>query len=368
MKLTVLEADRLRNLKAVHLSLPIGLTIVTGRNAQGKSSLLDAIYLLGTGRSFRTRRFEELLAWDTHEGLRVAGTVENRLGQSRLRVIGDRVSRHLLVDGSERELDDFIGRLAVVDLTAERMGVLRGGPVDRRRFLDRGVLSLKPIYLKSLGRCRRILQQRNALLRSGSGQRGAELDAWDERLVVAAADLHRRRAHYAERLGATLCNIAEAVCPGPTNLTLRYRPSPPETAQQGPDGFEEIYAAALTRARARDQDLGHTSHGPHRDEMVVEWDGIDLRRYGSAGQVRASMVALKLGKLSLVREELGHAPLFLMDDFDADLDEVRASALAEFLTAGGFQALVATSKESMADRLGVPFTKVRMDDGTVQAA
>jgi DNA replication and repair protein RecF len=369
MWLTHLEADRLRNLKAVGLGLAAGLTMVHGRNGQGKSTLLEGIYLLATGRSFRTRQIEELIFWDGGP-LRVAGKVASRVGRSELTVVVDEGTKSLLADGGQKRLEEYIGRLDVVDLTGERMKVLRGAPEERRRFLDRGIVALHPAYLRSLGDYRRVLQQRNALLRGGAGRgKGMnELDAWDERLIIAAAELHSRRREYAVLLASTLGEIGRRILDDGQELTLRYRPSPAETAERGPDRFAETYAKKLAETRERDLRTGHTCRGPHRDEMAVELEKIDLRRYGSAGQLRASMIALKLGKLSLLHRDRGEAPLFLMDDFDSDLDEGRASAVAAFLDGGGFQAVVATSKEELAGRLGVSYETVRMEGGRARVA
>lgn len=373
MWLTDLEADRLRNLKAVSLGLPAGLTVVAGRNGQGKTSLLEAIYLLGTGRSFRSRRSgfqEELISWDGGP-LRVAGKLSSRAGRSRLTVVLDGGERGLLVDGTPQELDGFIGRLGVVDLTAERMKVVSGGPEERRRFIDRGIVGLDPTYLWSLGEYRRVLSQRNALLRRGREPSAAEIAVWDERLAATAEEIHRRRREYLLQLSARLGEATRVLFPsedGKHELTIHYKPSPAETREADIGRFKEILAKNLARAYRRDRALGHTFLGPHRDGVAVELDGIDLRRYGSAGQVRASMVALKLGKLSLVREDRGEAPLFLMDDFDTDLDEIRASALAGYLQEAGFQAIVATSKETMAERLGVAFMKILVHEGTARTA
>ena len=132
--------------------------------------------------------------------------------------------------------------------------------------------------------------------------------------------------------------------------------------------FDQIPAIGAYQSRKRDFAVGHTCYGPHRDELLVELDGADLRRFGSAGQLRAAMVALKLAKLGLLREERGTSPLFLMDDFDSDLDEPRAAAVAGFLREGGFQALVATSKPSLVRQFGVASLEVRMDEGTVNVA
>lgn len=368
MWLRELQADRLRNLKAVSLTLSPGLTVVAGRNAQGKSSLLEAVYLLGTGRSFRTRKADELVNWDGGP-LRVQGMVEARRGQGTLTVVMDRGERRLLADGIERELDEFIGRLDVVDLTAERMRVLRGGPEDRRRFLDRGVVGVRPSFLRALGEYRRVLQQRNALVRrlGAPGRRGGdELDAWDERLVAAATEVHRGRREYAVRLAGFLGEPTRALFPGGRELVLAYRPSPAAARDADLTDFPRIFAESLREGRSRDLEIGHTCQGPHRDELLVRLDEMDLRKYGSAGQVRASMIVLKLGKLALLKDDRGEDPLFLMDDFDSDIDETRAAALAGSLHGGGFQALVATSKVDMADRLGVSFTKLTMDDGSIR--
>jgi DNA replication and repair protein RecF len=366
MWLRDLEADRLRNLKAVSIGLSARLTMVAGKNGQGKSSLLEAVYLLGTGRSFRSKRLSDLIEWSGGPA-RVSGVVEGRQGRSRLTVVMDGDERRLLADNSERKLEDFIGRLAVVDLTGERMQVLRGGPDERRRFLDRGLVGIRSSHLLVLGEYRRILRHRNALLRSMGGRvdgsRSAELQVWDERLVRSAAELHRSRREYAVQLGSRLGEPGRTLFPQGGELRLIYRPSPAESAEGDAADFVEIMAKNLESGRGRDIGTGHTGVGPHRDELRVELDGTDLRRFGSAGQVRASMVALKLGKLSVLKEARGEVPLFLMDDFDSDLDEVRAAALAGYLDAGGFQVIVATSKEKMVDRLGVTFSKVRMEDG-----
>jgi DNA replication and repair protein RecF len=366
LQLRVLEADRLRNLQAVHLDLPAGLTLVVGRNGQGKTSLLEAAYLLGTGRSFRSRRLEELVAWRGGP-LRVAGEVARRAGSVRLGVVVDGPTRRLLVDDVERGLEGFLGWLDLVALPNERMAILRGGPDERRRFLDRGLLGLDPAYLRLLGEHRKVLQSRNTLLRQGRGAR-PHLDAWDERLVAAAGRLHRRRREYAVRVASFLGDVGRALYPGGDLLTLLYRPSPPATAEAEGPAFEGLYAERLERGRERDRTFGFTVEGPHRDDLSVELAGVDLRRFGSSGQVRLAVVALSLAQLRLLQEEKGESSLFLMDDFDSDLDETRTSALATYLHDGGFQALVATSKEDLAERLHVPHRRVRVDDGTVRAA
>jgi DNA replication and repair protein RecF len=278
--------------------------------------------------------------------------------------------KQLLVNGAKRGLEAFLGRLDVVDLTASRMAVLRGGPEERRRFLDRGVVGLDPALLSVLGEHRRVLQQRNALLRRGFrvSDASAQLDAWDERLRAAARQLHLERRRYVERLAAEVASIGPELLPDGVAPRLTYRPSPPELESIPEDRFDEVFAERLARCRGRDRELGYTSEGPHRDDLRVELEGVDLRRFGSAGQVRAAMIALKLGKLSLLREERGEAPLFLLDDFDTDLDDARMEALAGHLRGAEFQTVVATSKEEVIDRIGGAALRIRMEDGVARAA
>jgi len=211
------------------------------------------------------------------------------------------------------------------------------------------------------------MQQRNALLRgAGRGGAPAQLAAWDERLTAAAREVHQKRREYAVLLGVELGETARTIFPDGGSVTMLYRPSPREVGEVEVADFTTTYMECLERGRRRDLEVGYTCRGPHRDDVVVELDGVDLRRFGSAGQVRGAMIALKLGKLSLLGKRRGEVPIFLMDDFDSDLDEVRARAVADHLSNGGCQALVATSKEGMADRIGVPFTKVLLSEGTLR--
>jgi len=369
MWLRVLRADRLRNLRAVSVRLSAGLNLVTGRNGQGKTSLLEAAYLLGTGHSFRTRRIEEVVEWGGGP-LRVSGEIATRSGDAALSVVVNEGQRRLLVDNRERGLEEYLGRLDVVAVSGEGMRTLRDGPEGRRRFLDSGIAGLRPSFLRVLGEYRRILAERNALLRAtspfGSPSRRGEIEAWNERLTQAAARLHRERRAYAVRLASCLGPAEEGLFPDGEHLQVTYRPSPAPAADAEPSDFEEIFRQSLERNRMRDQALGFTAEGPHRDDVRMGLEGVDLRRYGSAGQVRAAMVALCVGKLAILRDERLEAPLFLMDDFDSDLDERRASSLTAFLQDGGFQAVLASSKEGFVASLGVPFRKIRLEGGSAE--
>lgn len=371
MWLRALSADRLRNLKSVDVKLTAGLTVVTGRNGHGKTSLLEAVYLLGTAYSFRTRKLDELVGWQGGP-LRVSGEVSGLSVSNRLGLVVDQGVRRLFVDGAERQLDVFLGRLDLVALPNEAMRVLRDGPDGRRRFIDSGLAGLQPAYLRDLGAYRHVLAERNALLRRGD--RGApgngkdEMEAWEDRLAVAAARIHQKRRECVLGIGSRMGPAERMLFPEGEEIRIRYRPSPAATGESDPSRFVGLFRDALAHKRSRDQALGFTAEGPHRDDLEVTLGGADLRKFGSAGQLRAAMIALCAGKLGLLRDNRGESPLFLMDDFDSDLDEGRTRSLVDFLLEGGFQALMATSKDGFVDRLGIPFHRIRMEGGLARAA
>jgi len=369
LQLTAFRVEGLRNLQKNELELPPGLTMVAGENGHGKTSLLEAIYLLATGRSFRTRKLEELIGWDG-EGLAVRGEVTSRRGDVALGATITAEEKALLVNGAKRGMESFLGRLDIVDLTAPRMNVLRGAPDERRRFIDRGIVGIDPHFLSSIGEYRRLLQQRNALLRRAKygSMDASQLDAWDERFVGAAKRLHMERRRYCALLDKKLGTIGPELLPQGKLPKLTYRPSPPELADTEESGVVQLLAERLERCRGRDRELGHTSEGPHRDDLKVSFSEVDLRKFGSAGQVRAAMIALKLGKLSLIGEERGESPLFLLDDFDTDLDDVRMAAVADYLQRAGSQAVIATSKEDVFGRTEVAELKLRMKQGVATEA
>lgn len=371
MWLRALNADRLRNLKSVDVKLTAGLTVVTGRNGHGKTSLLEAAYLLGTAHSFRTRKLDELVGWQGGP-LRVSGEVSGLTVNNRLSLAVDSGVRRLFVDGAESPLEVYLGRLDLVALPNEAMRVLRDGPDGRRRFIDSGVAGQHPAYLRDLGAYRRVLAERNALLRRGDRAVGSvrqdELSAWEDRLAAAAARVHQQRRECVVGIASRIGPSERMLFPEGEELRIRYLPSPALTGEADPTQFARLFRDALALKRARDQSLGFTAEGPHRDDLEVTLAGADLRKFGSAGQLRAAMIALCAGKLGLLKDKRGESPLFLMDDFDSDLDEGRTKSLVEFLRDGGFQALMATSKDGFVDRLGVPFHRIRMEGGLARAA
>src|SRR5215831_13119219 len=251
MWLRTLHADRLRNLKTVAIELPPGLTLITGRNGQGKTSLLEAAYLVGTAHSFRTRRIDEIVGWEGGP-LRAFGEASGRRGDVALGIVLDQGQRRLFVDGAERDLEGFLGRLDLVALSGEALRVLRDGPDGRRRFLDSGVAGLRPSFLRDLRDHRRALASRNALLRRAVGgptTARREMEVWEERLAVVAERIHRQRREYAIGLASRLGAAERALFPDGGEVRLGYRPSPARAGDEEACSFAAAYREELERGR-----------------------------------------------------------------------------------------------------------------------
>ena len=310
-----LEVRSFRNLEPLRQKMAAGSHLILGSNGAGKTSLLEAVYLLATTRSFRTPTIADCcrhgsskfhLSGEADTGRRIRLDLEWREGQRERRLNGRRTS-----------LAEHLGALPIVCWTAADAEVLIGPPVARRRFLDRGVLGLKPAAICVISRYRQALQEKRQLLQHG----GRELETWNEVLAAAAAELILLRSTYVERLRGAFRSILEECRLGLGGIELSYRCS----LSSGLEGSSAI-AAELMVARERERALGQPILGPHRDDLSIRWDGQQLRRVASAGERKALGLAL-LAAHGRVVAESGRDPVYLLDDADTELDRDRLAML-----------------------------------------
>ena len=335
MHLSRLELRHFRNLGAQELEIPAEGVALVGDNAQGKSNFLEAIYYLETFRSFRGAPDEQLVALG-EEVFRVAGGLSGADGSSgegsRTRSVAAAFQKRgkrkkVTVDGAEPErLGDALGTLAAVIFSPADVALVSGGPAERRRFLDI-VLSLNvPGYLRAVQHFRHVLAQRNAALKDG---RSAELvGAWDEGLVRWGARVLCERRQWIEERCASFRALYEAVGGAGQSATLRYAPGVALEGAASEDDVVAAYRAALEVSRDREARVGATVAGPHRDDLVVSLEGaagtLAARDFGSGGQWRTAALALRLIEARTIRDRRGRAPLVLVDDVFAELDEGRS--------------------------------------------
>ena len=302
-----------------------------GPNGIGKSNLLEAVELLGSLRSHRCSQDRDLIQWDQPRALLRAEVGEDRDQlELELRRSGGRQARR---NGKtlERQLD-LIGPLRCIGFSALDLDLVRGEPALRRQWLDRVVLQLEPVYAELISRYSRLLRQRAQLWRQRSVRReehGALLDAFDIQMALVSTRIHRRRRRALSRLEPIAARWQTHLSKGHEELRLSYVPG----SRLGDEDAEEPWRLSieeqLKAQRAEEERLGSCRVGPHRDEIALMIDGQPARRFGSAGQQRSLVLALKLAELELVTELCGEPPLLLLDDVLAELDPARQQLLLD---------------------------------------
>lgn len=369
MRLQQLHLAGFRNYRRLALNVPPGISVFHGDNGQGKSNLLEAVYLLATSRSFRTRMDRELLNWDQLAApspvgvfTRVAALVERAGGAVRLDVViapapeadrkdaanGPATRKQIMVNGVKRQPAELVGQLMVTLFTPGDVDLVLGPPELRRRYLDLTLSQTDRAYFRALSAYQRVLAQRNSLLRAlreGHG-RVEQLSFWNDELQRAAAYILDRRAGAIARL-ATLIAPSYADLSGDTAaLTIGYVSSLDEVEPPKPGcSTAERYGAALQRVRSREIAAGMSLLGPHRDDLTFQLTGRALASSGSRGQIRLATIALKLAEVALMRETTGELPVLLLDDVLSELDRRRRALLLASVDADQQVLITATDLE-----------------------
>lgn len=344
MHLVSLEAHQFRNLSG-KINWGSGLNIIFGNNGQGKTNWLEAIYLLSRTKSFRTQRLQETIRFG-HDLAFVKGQVSTGEDLQRdLQVSLQQKTKSIAVNGKRETLARYLGQLQVFAFTAAELDVVRGMPEARRRFIDRGVTSLRPAYVQTLADYMRVLKQKNRILQDAAeagsllAHTADLLAPWNEQLVRLAAEMHRSRADYVERLNLVL----ERTLFEPQDTVIRY-----VSCLEGKGDlskYEQLLTDRIQLRMPAEIASGHSLIGPHRDDLEILFGGREMRVYGSSGQQRSALLLLDLAAISVYNSAHSAYPLFLVDDVDAELDEKRIKQLLEYLE-GRTQTFITTSKRS----------------------
>jgi DNA replication and repair protein RecF len=366
VRVTELQLTDFRCYRSAEVKLPAGVTVVTGANGQGKTTLLEAVGWAATGRSFRGVPDAALVRTGAEQAI-VRATVEDagrtQLLEAELRAHGRnrvRLNRHPL--GRTR---DLLGLMRVTVFAPDDLQLVKGGPAERRGYLDDLLVAITPRYEAARADFERVLRQRNALLRRGaSGEDGATtLAVFDDQLVKAGGELVRGRLGLVERLVEPITDAYRALAGATATITAVYEAEWAEGAVPGDvDAVEEHLRTALVARRRQELDRGVTLVGPHRDEWRLEIDGLDARTHASQGEQRTLALALRLGGHRVCAALVGQSPVLLLDDVFSELDPRRSAALVEHLPAS--QTLVTTAS-SLPDGVH-PDQRLRVVDGVLE--
>lgn len=375
MHLDRLTLHHFRNLDGLDVRPTPGLNLIAGPNGHGKSNLLEAVHFLALAHSSRTRKDKDLIAWGApaEAGFVIRGeaTIGTRTHVQSLeyREGGSRVK----VEGLEsRRLGDLLGHLLLVAFTPEDLDLLRGGPQERRRFMDVLLCQHDPSTLDVLRRYRMALRQRNATLRWNlRGEEESLLDAYEATLAEAGAGIILRRREWVRKLAPLATGFYRQIVGGdggqtggaPEALTMSVTPAP--ATLETPSLLAETISGRLRESRPRDRETGLTSVGPHRDDLLTFLDEKSVREFASQGQKRSVALALKLAAARLLEETTGLPPILILDDVFAELDPGRRERFGA-LIAGHGQAFIATPR-----REDLPFaveSLIEMDKGRIRGS
>ena len=370
MQITELTLRSYRSYETLHLAFDPGVQIFLGANAQGKTNIIEALYYAAFGRSHRTSSDAELIrvgADGAHIGLSfrrhdVPGELSFTFARG--------ARRRITYAGESLRQRDLVGILPMVLFSPEDLFLVKGAPALRRRYLDAELSQASPAYYGELLRYTRILKQRNAVLKDIRERLAApdDLPPWDAQLAKSASYIVTRRIAAVAQLGALSARV-QAVLAAGEELALAY-----EIAGAGAEDFAEDdmtealhvwYNKMLCEGRARDIARAATGVGPHLDDLVLRVGGMSLRSYGSQGQQRTGALALKLAELFYLQENIGEAPILLLDDVMSELDADRRRALLDFIRHEHIQTFITATDAAYfpAERMG---TYRYVEAGTVR--
>lgn len=332
MKLCRLKTENFRNLAAVDLVPGPGVNVIYGENAQGKTNLIEAIYLLTGQKSFRAAKESDYLRFGTGVArIKAEFTCQNREKTAALAFGRKKLA---WLSGVECTPGELTGEFLAVVFSPGELALIQEGPAERRAFLDGAISQVMPRYTATLAAMSRILLQRNTLItdmqKSGNtAMMEPLLETWDRSLARAAFSVCHARARFLRRLAPPAAEIYRDICKREDQpFSLTYQPSIPapggcDWADMIPAEGEAHIRAALAAARSEDYKNYCTTIGPHRDNMEVSIAGISARSFGSQGQQRSCALALKLAQCRVMEETLGEAPIILLDDVLSELDKTR---------------------------------------------
>jgi DNA replication and repair protein RecF len=344
MILESLEVNNFRNLSGKICWGP-GLNILYGNNGQGKTNWLEAIHTLSRTKSFRTQRLQESIRFGEDSAF-IEGQVSTGEDLHReLRISLKENTKSIWVNGKREQLARYLGLLQVFAFTADQLEVVRGVPEARRHFVDRGVASLRPAYVRTVSDYNKIIKQKNRILQDAS-ERELRLEdleklvaPWNDQLATLGTEIHNARVEYTERLNGAL----ERSLFEPAELQIRYASSLESRGEL--TDYETLLRERLRLRLPAEMAAGRALIGPHRDDLAIHLADREMRVYGSSGQQRSALLLLDLAAISVYNSWHQDYPVFLVDDVDAELDEKRIRRLLEYLE-GRTQTFITTSKRS----------------------
>ncbi len=328
-----------RNLQKTDFSPGKRFNVFHGNNGQGKTNILEAIYVLGTMKSFRHAKNRDLIRWEEPFSL-LKGIIEKDRVTREVTLLIEKEGKKARVDRKSLErLSDFFGCLNVVVFSPEELAMVKGTPELRRRYLDRAVFGAEPDYLSIHHDYTRILKNRNALLKSGKRE---GLEIWSEKLVETGSRVVMKRLSWIQGIRELLQEFHEGIAGNGSRVDLLYRSQPGGILTDGA-GYEEQLRLSLIRMADEEFRRGTTQAGAHRDDLELLLDGRSIKQFASQGEQRSFVLALKMAEIEYLHRLHGNPPVLLLDDMTSELDGHRNRNLLHFLEEKQMQVFITTT-------------------------
>ena len=326
MILKSLTLNNFRSYRAETFTFGRRVNLVHGANAQGKTNLLEAVHLLLTFKPFKQVKHDELITFEAGE-CRIKGEIESREGLDEVHIYIGGDKRTIRLNGKiVYRTSSVLGRYQVVSFLPSDIELIKGSPQTRRRYMDALISSIDPEYLKELKKYHRALTQRNAVLSKSARISPGTLEVWDLQLSESGGRIIQRRKEYVRGIKPRLSKIYRLTSGTESEVDIRYTPS----FDTGDDPSKGLLGA-LSQSLGRDTARGHTTVGPHRDELSISIFGKDASAYASQGESKNLAFALKTSEIGLIKETLGKTPVLLLDDVTSELDERRKKFIFRLL-------------------------------------
>lgn len=339
MKATKIELKNYRNYSSATLSLKDGLNVLMGKNAQGKTNLLESIFLCSIGKSIRTSKDKDLIKWGEEMAKVTLWFNKNNVNKKIEFFIFKNQSKAIKINGiTIHRMGELMGEFNSVYFSPDELRLVKSSPDERRRYMDISLSQYDKRYFYALNKYNKILAQRNKLLKTGGKDISETVGIWNESLAKCGAYIINQRIAFVDKINVFAKNVHSYLTDNQENLEISY------AGVMGKDieSIEKKLLSGLEESLEKDLNLGFTTVGPHRDDLKIISNNIDIRYFGSQGQQRTCALSLKLAELDFFNETFSTYPVLLLDDVLSELDKNRKEKLLKYVSK--FQTILTTTE------------------------
>ncbi len=360
-----LRVYQFRNLVDSTIKFQPGVNLIIGKNGHGKTNCLESISVISSSKSFRTSKLSELINWNKEEAsvfanVRFGDGIEKNIGLT----FGKKTKQAYINDIVVKSADDFIGLIACVTFTPDDLNLVKGGPSERRRFMDRALAFLDRKLIRTLTAYNTVIRSKNALLKNIAGKSKiailGEMDSWNRLVAKYGSEIEIARRDFLLKIAERARNIYNSYAPEGETLDVSLK-----SARTKPMPSEYLLMEELNQAKDREIARAQSIVGPHRDDIIFSLSGMDANAYASQGQTRSIVLALKLALIEQIEESRGDAPIIILDDVDSELDQYRRESFFNTIVKNKRQVIISGTNAKVLPISSSEINMLRMDSGSI---